>query len=494
MYIKKVISLVLLSAMLLPIIAAIPTASAVVTSTDDVEVTTRAATGNFVNPVAASTVSGVVAVDFYGTSSGAALKKATVAVYQGTTVIVNFATMTNLGSNHWGYNWNTASLTDGSGYELRVRAYYLKNKYTQFTCGSLVVSNGGTPPPPPPPPPGDNVLTSGQTVSSSLASGSEMWTIAVPTNTASMYSVLTCGSADFDLYGRLGSAPTTSTYDWRGYTSGGEEVTMDLPGTGTWYIMVQVYSGSGAYSLTVTLSAAIPPAPWGTGGKYAIIVGISDYASINDLSFCDEDATDFYNKLNPMGYECRVYGDGHTADYPIHNGKATEATVRAQIQGLAAVAKAGDTVCFITSGHGSGDGNGESYLCMYDCSGSVGCYYDHELAADIGLFVAGVNIFILIDHCYSGGMGPELMALSNKGYIYCTTTCTEDGYGYDDTASSNGAWTYEFLEKTWIGFYGGAVHTAMETIYTKAASTYPHTGGDACMAFDGNTAVAFYLG
>jgi hypothetical protein len=321
-----------------------------------------------------------------------------------------------------------------------------------------------------------------------------MWTIAVPANTAAMDAVLTCGSADFDLYGRLGSAPTTSTYDWRGYTSGGEEVTTDLPGVGTWYIMVQVYSGSGAYSLTVTLSAATPPAPWGTGGKYAIIVGISDYASINDLSFCDEDATDVYNKVNAMGYECRVYGDGHTANYPRHDGKATEAIVRAQIQGLAAIAKAGDTVVFATSGHGSGDGNGESYLCMYDCSGSVGCYYDHELAADIGLFVAGVNVFIIIDHCYSGGMGPELMALSNKAYIYCTTTCTDNGYGYDDPTANNGAWTYEFLEKTWLGFYGGAVHTSMETIYAKAASTYPHTGGDACMAFDGNTAVAFYLG
>jgi hypothetical protein len=321
-----------------------------------------------------------------------------------------------------------------------------------------------------------------------------MWTIAVPANIATMDSVLTCGSADFDLYGRLGAEPTLTVYDWRGYTSGGEEVTYDLPGTGTWYIMVQVYSGSGAYQLTVTLSAATPPAPWGTGGKYAILVGISDYSAINDLSFCDEDATDFYNKIYPMGYECRVYGDGHTADYPRHDGKATEAIVRGAIQGLAAHAVAGDTVVFVTSGHGSGDGNGESYLCMWDCSGSAGCYYDHELAADIGLFAAGVNVFILIDHCYSGGMGPELMALGNKAYIYCTTTCTENGYGYDDSAHSNGAWTYEFLEKTWIGFYGGAVHTAMETIYTKAASTYPHTGGDACMAFDGNTGASFYLG
>jgi hypothetical protein len=159
MYMKKIISLVLLSAMLMPILASMPTSSASVVA-DDAAVT-RAVNGYFVNPVSGTTVSGVVAVDFYGDNNGAALKKATVAVYKGTTVITNFVSMTNLGSNHWGYNWNTARLTDGSGYELRVRAYYLKNKYTQYTAGSLVVSNGGTPPPPPPPPPGDNVLTSG---------------------------------------------------------------------------------------------------------------------------------------------------------------------------------------------------------------------------------------------------------------------------------------------------------------------------------------------
>jgi hypothetical protein len=489
MYIRKIFSLVLLLAMIMPLMAIMPSAAAV-TQEDDSSVA-RAATGSFVNPTTGQTVSGVVAVDFLGSNGGVKLYKALIAVYLGSSAKVSYTTMTYTSSNHWAYNWNTVAQADGSGYELRVKAYYTKSKYTLFTCNSLVISNGVTPPPPPP---GDNVLTSGVPVSGSLTSGSEMWTIVVPANTAAMDSVLTCGSADFDLYGRLGSEPTLTTYDWRGYTSGGEEVTYELPGTGTWYIMVQVYSGSGSYGLTVTLSQATPPAPWGTGGKYAIIVGISDYASINDLSYCDEDATDVYNKIYPMGYECRVYGDGHTANFPRHDGKATEATVRAQIQGLAAIAKAGDTVVFATSGHGSGDGRGESYLCMYDCSGTVGCYYDHELAADLGLFVAGVNIFILVDHCYSGGLGPEIMALSNAAYIFMTTTCTENGYGYDEPTYQNGAWTYEFIEKTWIGFYGGAVHQTMESVYTKAASTYPQTGGDACMLFDGNTGAYFYLG
>jgi hypothetical protein len=321
-----------------------------------------------------------------------------------------------------------------------------------------------------------------------------MWTIAVPTNIAAMRSVLNCGSADFDLYGRLGSAPTTSTYDWRGYTSGGEDVAYDLPGAGTWYIMVKSYSGTGAYDLTVTLTAATPPQPWGNGGKYAIIVGISDYGYINDLSFCDEDATDFYNHLTPMGYESRVYGDGIIANYPRYDGKATEATVRSAIQGLAAHAVAGDTVCFITSGHGSGDGRGSSYLCMWDCSGSAGCYYDTELAADLGLFATGVKIFVFIDHCYSGGMGPELMNLANKANIYCTTTCTENGYGYDDSAHSNGAWTYYFLAAGWQQHFNSNYSQSMESIFTYSAGIYPHTGGDAPMQFDGNTGSTFLLG
>jgi hypothetical protein len=308
-----------------------------------------------------------------------------------------------------------------------------------------------------------------------------------------MYSVLTCGTADFDLYGKLGSAPTTSVYDWRGYTSGGEEVTFDMPGAGTWYIMVVSYSGTGAYTLTVTLTYSTP-VTWGTGGKYAIIVGISDYGYINDLSYCDEDATDYYNQLTAMGYECHVYGDGHTANYPAYHGKATESVVRSAMQGLAAHAQAGNTVCFITSGHGSGDGAGSSYLCMWDCSGSAGCYYDTEIAADIGLFASGVNIFVFIDHCYSGGIGPELMALSIKSYIYCTTTCTANGYGYDDSSHLNGAWTYWFLEYAWQTYYSNVYHTAMESIYTIAKNNYPYTGGDAPMYFDGNTGTSFYLG
>jgi hypothetical protein len=386
-------------------------------------------------------------------------------------------------SSPYSYSWSTTSYSNGA------HSIYAKAKDAagntgtsstiSVTVSNTVVDDGGA-------------LTAGVAANGNMDStdGADMWYIDVAANAQSMYVVLTCGTSDFDTFGKFNAQPTTSSYDWRGYTSGGEENTVASPTQGRHYIMVQYYSGSGAYTLQVTVTyGGGGGGDWGTGGKYAIIVGISDYASINDLSFCDEDATDWYNFMVSKGYECRVYGDGHTANYPRHDGTATEATVRAAIQGLATHAVSGDEVAFITSGHGSGDGAGSSYLCMYDCSGSTGCYYDTEIAADLDNFVAGVNIFVFIDHCYSGGIGPELMSMSNKAYVYCTTTCTANGYGYDDSAHSNGAWTYYYLEAQWVP----NPSRSAEANYDVAQPTYPHTGGDACMEFDGNTSASFYI-
>ncbi len=392
------------------------------------------------------------------------------------------------------YDWDTTTYIDG---DHKIRAYAVQPVPTKAKPVKVIsdediitvsVSNGGS---------GSNVLTSGVPVQGYLAAkdAEEMWTIEVAANCETMYSVLTHAAGptiDFDLYGKLGSEPTTSSYDWRGYTTGGEEVTTEFPGAGTWYIMAQSYKGSGDYELTVTLTDGTPPV-WGDGGLYAIIVGISDYASISDLSYCDEDATDWYNQITPMGYESHVYGDGHIEDYPRHDGKASEARVRNDMQTLAAHATAGDTVLFITSGHGSGDGSGSSYLCMWDCSGTAGCYYDTELADDVSLFASGVNIFVFIDHCYAGGMGPELMALPHADTIYVATTCTEDGYGYDDGTNHNGMWTYYFLDYSWQTHFTNNPDQSMESVFDYALANYPKSGGDTPQEFDGNAASAFYL-
>ncbi len=233
--------------------------------------------------------------------------------------------------------------------------------------------------------------------------------------------------------------------------------------------------------------------------KYAVIVGISDYKAISDLSYCDEDATDWYNHLtgSQMDFDhIWVYGDGHSSNYPQYNGYATEYNVKQALQNMVNQADEDDIICFISSGHGSGNGYGSSYLCMWDCNsgenGEDGDLYDTELAAILDDAVAN-KIFVFLDHCYSGGFGPDLMGMPNKQHVYLTTTCTENGYGYDDPNHNNGAWTYYFLEYAWINHFGGSANTSMEDIFDYAHANYPHSGGDEPQEYDGNTSAAFYL-
>ncbi|MHA2425237.1 MAG: outer membrane protein assembly factor BamB family protein [Candidatus Thorarchaeota archaeon] len=84
----------------------------------------------------------------------------------------------------------------------------------------------------------------------------DVYTIDIPAGAVSMRLVLECGSNDFDLYGGLGYTPTTTSYDFRGYSSSGEDITVDDPGSGTWYLMVRAYNGAGPYTLTITVTTA----------------------------------------------------------------------------------------------------------------------------------------------------------------------------------------------------------------------------------------------
>jgi hypothetical protein len=389
------------------------------------------------------------------------------------------------------YSWATTSYANGA-HTIRCEATDPSSNvgYSErsVTVSNTVVDDGGA-------------LTDGVTANGNMDSAdvSDMWYIDVGASATSMYVVLgIAGSGDFDDYGKFNAQPTTSVYDWRGYTSGGEENTVTNPAQGRHYIMVQYYSGSGAYTLTVTITYGTPPGPGNfklgqLTNKYALVVGISDYKAINDLSYCDEDATDWYNYLvNTCGYPAanvRVLGDGaSTSSYPVTCwGKATEANYKTCLTWLAG--QTGAEISFITSGHGSGDGAGESYLCAWDCSsgesGQDGNFYDHEISAILGAATAA-KIFVFIDHCYSGGIGPELMAMSNKANVYCTTTCTANGYGYDEPSSSNGAWTNQFVHVTLQAHFGSSINTTMEEAFTYAASGYSHTGGDAPMQFDGS--------
>jgi hypothetical protein len=318
-------------------------------------------------------------------------------------------------------------------------------------------------------------------------------------------SVSWIGSVDIDCY--IMDSPDYTSYLARGYTTNNPETCSYQPtADGYYYIGVRMYTSSAPstdYDFHVTWEAEEPPPPPPpSGDKWALLVGISDYKAISDLSYCDEDATDWYNYLvNTMGYattNIRVLGDGHTSNYPAYYAIATEYQYRACLDWIAANADGDDTVVFATSGHGSGDGSGSSFLCAWDCnsgeSGYDGSFYDTEVDNYVqNIAVLGAKVLFFIDHCYSGGMGPEILAIGAAANTLTLTTCTEDGYGWDDPTHQNGMWTYWFLEAGLIGHFGSSTTTTMEEAFQWAHDNYPKSGGDEPQKFDGAPSTAFLL-
>jgi len=230
----------------------------------------------------------------------------------------------------------------------------------------------------------------------------------------------------------------------------------------------------------------------------AVIVGISDYKVISDLHYCDEDATDWYNFFTTSALDfddITVLGDGHEDDYPQYDGIASEYNIKNALITMVSNADENDVIVFATSGHGGGNGVGSSYINAWDSNsgenGENGNFYDTELQLILEDAIAA-RIFVFIDHCYSGGFGPELLAMTNSDNVYAVTTCTEDGYGYDSSTYDNGLWTYYFLEYSWIDHYGGSPYYSLETIFDYSHDNYPKSGGDEPQEFDGS-AIGFKL-
>ncbi len=245
---------------------------------------------------------------------------------------------------------------------------------------------------------------------------------------------------------------------------------------------------TGSDSNTVTVDNVEDPPPPPGQNKYAVIVGISDYEAISDLSYCDEDATDWYNYLNGLGYTIKLFGDP-TNSYPQFDGLATEYNVKTALAEFIALADEDDIIVFASSGHGTTYTGGET-ICMWDYAsgenGEDGSFTDVEMAS---VFEPAVSkVFIFLDHCYSGGMN-EVMSNANAANFYLTTTCTDSGYGYDNSQYQNGAWTYWFLEAGLVG----QGFTTMEQCFDWALSNYPYGGADTPQEFDGNLAVDFTL-
>ena len=120
--------------------------------------------------------------------------------------------------------------------------------YASFTglslTGSYTTGGGGT------------VLTSGVPVSgisAGLNAYSTTYTIVVPAGKTNLTVKTSGGTGDGDLYVRLGSAPTTSTYTCRSWVSGNTETcSLSSPTAGTYYIRIYGYTAASGITLTAT--------------------------------------------------------------------------------------------------------------------------------------------------------------------------------------------------------------------------------------------------
>ncbi|MGC9779448.1 MAG: caspase family protein [Candidatus Heimdallarchaeota archaeon] len=238
----------------------------------------------------------------------------------------------------------------------------------------------------------------------------------------------------------------------------------------------------------------------GIVNKYALVIGISDYNVISDLSYCDEDATDWFNYLDSLGYQITLLGDSHPETFPQWDGYATEYNVRVALADIFSLADEDDIVVLTSSGHG---GRSRSktlkafvyFLCMWDTNageeGFDGLITNYELQEMMEPSVS--STFVFLDHCYSGGFG-DIFLNPNAEKFYMATTCTDNGFGWDDPVHQNGKWTYFFLEYALIGELGGKA--SMEEAFAVAYPAYLeeiHRPGDVPMEFDGSPDTLFYL-
>ncbi len=374
------------------------------------------------------------------------------------------------------YNWDTTAYADGS----HVIQAQGSRGYDADQI-SVTVNNGGSTPEDNPPVVLIESPASGATVSD---------TVSIQVSVTDEDSL----TADIYIDGSYVISANSYSWDTTAYADGVYSIYAEATDSAS-------QTGSDEISVTVDNSGSGEEPPSGGDGivnKYAVIVGISDYEAISDLSYCDEDANDMYAHFNSLGYEVEVYGD-HTNSYTHYTGLATEANVKSAVANMINKADEDDIIVFITSGHGGAYTNGPphsryQYLCMWDTNsgedGEDGIITDTEFQNMFASIVS--RTFIFIDHCYAGGMN-EVMNVANSHLIYMATTCTDNGYGYDYPSAENGAWTHYFLEVAWQQYYGGSATVSMEDVFAYAHSVYPYGGGDEPQQFDGNTGSYFYV-
>lgn len=160
------------------------------------------------------------------------------------------------------------------------------------------------------------------------------------------------------------------------------------------------------------------------GGKYALVIGISDYeGTTNDLTYCDEDADDWAARLQTEGYNVTLLKDLN----------ATKSAVESAVATLVSQSIAGNEIGFVYSGHGSRGSIVTTDLYFINSS-----WFGTMFAN-----ATSTKMMFTFDACQIGAMAT---ALNATGRVITVASDTRR-YSYDGDASmANGVFTYYQME------------------------------------------------
>ncbi len=183
-----------------------------------------------------------------------------------------------------------------------------------------------------------------------------------------------------------------------------------------------------AVQLQNTLAAkdvfGVKPVDDAKSGKYALVIGISDYAgTANDLNYCDDDAQDWKSRLQSEGYQVTTLIDG----------QATAAAIQAEVADLVALSTAGNEIALTYSGHGS-----RGKIVTADLT-----YITAEWFGGMFDGCGSTKMAFAFDACQIGEMAT---ALNANGRVIAVAS-NKNRYSYDgDATMQNGVFTYYQME------------------------------------------------
>ena len=175
-------------------------------------------------------------------------------------------------------------------------------------------------------------------------------------------------------------------------------------GTSAFTVAASNDAGTASATFAVAVGAFAPK-------KFALCVGINEYAHISSLAGCVNDA-----KFMAANLEER--GGWDAADMTVLlDSQATKSAIRGAISNIAAQVVSGDTFVYQHSSHGGqfNDTTGDlitnetgkaTFLCVYDEDyyDNTTAYNDYEIADDLAAFPTGVKVAVIVDACHSAGL------------------------------------------------------------------------------------------